>query len=56
MIDKGIVDPAMVTRAAMENAVSIASMVLTTNCLITDTPEEGSGAAAAMAAGAPGMY
>jgi chaperonin GroEL len=56
MIDKGIVDPAMVTRAALENAVSIASMVLTTNCLITDKPEEGSGAAAAMAAGAPGMY
>ncbi len=56
MIDKGIVDPAMVTRAALENAVSIASMVLTTNCLVTDKPDENSGAAAAMAAGAPGMY
>ena len=56
MIDKGIVDPAMVTRAALENAVSIASMVLTTNCLVTDKPSDGSGAAAAMAAGAPGMY
>jgi len=56
MIDKGIVDPAMVTRAALENAVSIASMVLTTNCIVTDKPEDGSGAAAAMAASAAGMY
>ncbi|MCZ6546306.1 MAG: chaperonin GroEL [Chloroflexi bacterium] len=56
MIEKGIIDPAMVTRAALENAVSIASMVLTTNCLITDKPEEGSSAAAAAAASMGGMY
>ncbi len=36
MIDMGIADPAMVTRAALENAVSIAGMVLTTNCLVTE--------------------
>ena len=53
MVEKGIVDPAMVTRAALENAVSIASMVLTTNCLITDKPDDGSSAAATAA---PGMY
>ena len=56
MIEKGIIDPAMVTRAALENAVSIASMVLTTNCLVTDKPEKGSSAAAAAAASMGGMY
>jgi chaperonin GroEL len=39
MVDRGIIDPAKVTRSAVENAVSIASMVLTTNCLVTDRPE-----------------
>ncbi len=40
MYKKGIIDPAMVTRAAMENAASIAAMMLTTEALITDIPEE----------------
>ncbi len=40
MVDRGIVDPTKVTRAALENAVSIAGMVLTTNALITDLPEK----------------
>jgi chaperonin GroEL len=40
MIERGIVDPAKVSRAALENAVSIASMVLTTNCLISEIPEK----------------
>ncbi|MFM9913345.1 MAG: chaperonin GroEL [Methylophilaceae bacterium] len=52
MVDKGIIDPAKVTRSALENAVSIASMVLTTNCLVTDLPERSQGAPA----GAPPMY
>jgi chaperonin GroEL len=39
MIAKGIIDPLKVTRSALENAVSIAGMVLTTNCLVTDIPE-----------------
>lgn len=55
MIDKGIIDPAKVTRAAIENAVSIASMVLTTNCLITEK-DSPAGAAPAMPPGAPPMY
>ncbi len=40
MIERGIVDPAKVSRAALENAVSIAGMVLTTNCLVTEIPEK----------------
>jgi len=40
MVERGIVDPTKVTRSALENAVSIASMVLTTNCLIAEIPEK----------------
>ena len=40
MVERGIVDPAKVTRSALENAVSIAGMVLTTNCLVADIPEK----------------
>jgi len=40
MIERGIVDPAKVSRAALENAVSIAGMVLTTNCLVAEIPEK----------------
>ncbi|HEX6384423.1 MAG TPA: chaperonin GroEL [Anaerolineae bacterium] len=40
MIKAGIIDPAKVTRGAVENAASIASMILTTEALITDIPEE----------------
>jgi chaperonin GroEL len=40
MIKEGIIDPAKVTRGALENAASIASMILTTEALITDIPEE----------------
>ncbi len=39
----GITDPAKVTRAALQNAASIAALVLTTEALIADKPEEGSG-------------
>lgn len=40
MIQAGIIDPAKVTRTAVENAVSIAGMLLTTEALITDAPEK----------------
>lgn len=40
MLEKGIVDPAKVTRSAVENAVSVSTMILTTEALITDMPEE----------------
>jgi chaperonin GroEL len=46
MIDAGIPDPAKVTRGAVENAASIASMILTTEVLITDAPEKDKGPAA----------
>jgi chaperonin GroEL len=40
MLGRGIIDPLKVTRSALENAVSIAGMVLTTNCLVTDLPDK----------------
>lgn len=52
MVKAGWIDPAKVTRGALENAASIAAMILTTECLITDLPEEN---APAMPA-APPMY
>ncbi|MGB7443400.1 MAG: chaperonin GroEL [Coleofasciculaceae cyanobacterium] len=50
MFDAGIVDPAKVTRSALQNAASIAGMVLTTECIVVDKPEpkEGAGAGAGM--------
>lgn len=50
MIEAGIVDPAKVTRSALQNAASVAAMFLTTEAVIADKPEENKGAA-----GAPGM-
>ncbi len=44
MIEAGIIDPAKVTRSAVQNAASIAAMILTTEALITDIPEEKSAA------------
>jgi chaperonin GroEL len=46
MFEKGIIDPAKVTRSALENAVSIAALVLTTESLVTDIPEPPAPAAA----------
>ena len=40
MVERGIIDPAKVTRAGLQNAASIAAMVLTTESLITDIPEK----------------
>jgi len=40
MTEKGIIDPAKVTRSAVENAASIAAMILTTEALVTDIPKE----------------
>ena len=52
LIKAGIIDPAKVTRAALQNAASIAAMVLTTECLVADAPEaEGAGG---MGGGMPG--
>ncbi|MEN8445164.1 MAG: chaperonin GroEL, partial [Cyanobacteria bacterium J06555_13] len=40
MLEAGIVDPAKVTRSALQNAASIAAMVLTTECIVVDKPED----------------
>jgi len=47
MVQAGIIDPAKVTRSALENAASIAGMVLTTETLIADAPEDEEGAGGA---------
>jgi chaperonin GroEL len=40
MVKTGVIDPAKVTRSALENAASIAGMILTTEALIADVPEK----------------
>lgn len=60
LLAAGVVDPAKVTRSALENAASIASLVLTTEAVVADMPSESDGAdaaaaAAAMGGGMPGM-
>ena len=38
MVESGIIDPVKVTRSALQNAASIASLILTTECAVTDIP------------------
>ncbi len=52
LVKAGIIDPAKVTRSALENAASVASMILTTEALVTEAPEE----EAVVPAGGEGMY
>jgi chaperonin GroEL len=40
MLKAGVIDPLKVVRGALENAASIAAMILTTECLVTDVPEK----------------
>jgi chaperonin GroEL len=54
MVNRGIVDPLKVTRAALQNAASIANMILTTEALVTDIPEKEK--VPAMPSGAGGGY
>jgi chaperonin GroEL len=55
LVAAGIIDPAKVTRSALENAASVAGMILTTEALVTDAPEKKSAAPAAPGGGAD-MY
>ncbi|MBQ6453534.1 MAG: chaperonin GroEL [Coriobacteriales bacterium] len=55
MIEMGIIDPVKVTRTALQNAASIAAMILITEATVCDIPKEDNGAAAAAAAGMGGM-
>ncbi|MBD3234042.1 MAG: chaperonin GroEL [candidate division Zixibacteria bacterium] len=50
LIEAGVIDPTKVARSALENAASIASLLLTTECLVSEKPEENKGGAPA-----PGM-
>ena len=52
LVKAGVIDPAKVTRAALQNAASIAGLLLTTECLVADKPEE---SAPAMPGGMDGM-
>ncbi len=54
LVSAGVIDPAKVTRAALQNAASIAALLLTTETLVTDKPEDPDPAAAAAAAAAMG--
>jgi chaperonin GroEL len=56
LVEAGVIDPTMVTRTALQNASSISSLLLTTEALVTDKPEEKSAAPAAPAGPPPGMY
>ena len=51
----GVIDPTKVTRIALENAASIAGMILTTECVVNDKPEEAGPAMPPMGGGMPGM-
>ncbi|MCD4779594.1 MAG: chaperonin GroEL [Candidatus Omnitrophica bacterium] len=54
MFESGVIDPAKVTRTALQNAASISGLLLTTEALVTDIPEK-EGAGPAMPGGMPGM-
>ena len=51
----GVIDPTKVTRIAVENAASIAAMLLTTECVVVDQPEENNPSMGGMPGGMPGM-
>ncbi len=40
MVEAGVIDPTKVTRLALENAASIAALLLTTECVVADEPED----------------
>jgi chaperonin GroEL len=52
LVEAGIIDPAKVTRSALENAASVSGMILTTEALVTDAPEKADNAPPAMPGGA----
>lgn len=56
MVTKGIIDPTKVTRYALQNAASIAAMVLTTECLVADIPEKEAPMMPQGGGGMPPMY
>ena len=55
MIEMGILDPTKVTRTALQNAASVASLMLTTECMVAEAPKEESGAGGMPGGGMGGM-
>jgi chaperonin GroEL len=55
MVAAGIIDPTKVTRSALQNAASVASLLLTTECMIAERPKEDKASAAPAGGGYPGM-
>lgn len=55
LLKAGVVDPAKVTRLAVQNAASIASMILTTEAVVADLPEKKDGCSSCSSSGMPGM-
>jgi chaperonin GroEL len=56
MVKSGIIDPTKVTRTALQNAASIASLLLTTECMVTEIPEPEKPAPGGGAPDMGGMY
>jgi chaperonin GroEL len=57
LVEEGVIDPTMVTRAALQNAASIASLLLTTEALVSEYPEKEDNAPAGSPGGmGGGMY
>ena len=55
MLKAGIIDPKKVTRVALENAASVAGMILTTECALIEIKEENASGGMPMGGGMPGM-
>jgi chaperonin GroEL len=55
MLKAGIIDPKKVTRVALENAASVAGMILTTECALVEIKEDTAGGGMPMGGGMPGM-
>ncbi|MHB1169598.1 MAG: chaperonin GroEL, partial [Longimicrobiales bacterium] len=56
LVEAGVIDPTKVTRTALQNAASIASLLLTTECVVVEKPEEKEAAPAMPGGGMGGMY
>jgi len=56
MVKAGIIDPAKVTRSALENAASVAALLLTTETIVTDMPEKEKAPMPGMGGGGMGDY
>jgi len=56
MVEAGVIDPTKVTRTALQNAASIASLLLTTECVVVEHKEEEKAAPAMPGGGMGGMY